>query len=408
MTTRELLSMSASTLGENKLRSALTLLGMVIGVFAIIVSVTAVEVISNSVTSSIESFGATTFQVYKSWDLQVEGGRRNWQGAPDITYEQSQMLRERTRLPAGISAYAQEGGVRFRYGGYATEANNRVQGSNEDWTANNAFTIADGRTLTSDDVRFARPVMVIGSKIADELFPQESPIGKVVTTDRGRLRVIGVFGEKGSSFGSDQDKTVLIPITTLFEMYGRPNRNLSIDVRAASMQTMTQTQDEVIGALRVIRGVQPGEENNFRIDSSEDDLEEFKGVTGGVTFGGVAIGLLTLLAAGIGIMNIMLVTVAERTREIGLRKSLGAKRRDVLQQFLVETIMLCQVGGLIGVAAGVAVGNLVAFFFDAPFVIPWTWVGVAVVGVTFFALTFGVYPAWRAAKLDPIEALRRE
>ena len=174
------------------------------------------------------------------------------------------------------------------------------------------------------------------------------------------------------------------------------------------MKVMQQTQDEVIGALRVIRGVRPGEENNFRIDSNEDDREEFQGVASGVTVGGAAIGLLTLLAAGIGIMNIMLVSVAERTREIGLRKSLGAKSRDILRQYLVEAIILCQIGGLIGVALGVGVGNLVALVFDMPAVVPWMWVGVAVVGVTFFAMTFGVYPAWRAAKLDPIEALRRE
>ncbi len=408
MNFRELLRISTSALSANKLRSALTLLGMVIGVFAIIVSVTAVEVISSSVNTAFESFGATTFEVERTWDIQVEGGRRNWTASPDLTYEQAKMLRERTMMPAGISPVVSDWGVRFRSANESTEASKQLIGSNEDWTINKSYTVNRGRTLTADDVRFGRPVVVLGTALADELFPLEEALGKDISVDRGKLRVIGVFDEKGSTMGGNQDDIALTPITTLFQMYGRPNRDVDIDVRAASMKVMQQTQDEVIGALRVIRGVRPGEENNFRIQSNEDDQEEFQGVASGVTVGGAAIGLLTLLAAGIGIMNIMLVSVAERTREIGLRKSLGAKSRDILRQYLVEAVILCQIGGLIGVALGVGVGNLVALAFDMPAVVPWMWVGVAVVGVTFFAMTFGVYPAWRAAQLDPIEALRRE
>jgi putative ABC transport system permease protein len=405
---RELLSMALGALSANKLRSALTLLGMVIGVFAIIVSVTAVEVIASSVTNTFESFGATTFQVERTWDMQVAGGRRSFQAAPNLTYEQAERLRERAQLPAGISPAVSEWAVRYRSPAVSTEQSKQLIGSNEDWTANNAYTLAEGRSITADDVRFARPVAVLGADLADELFPNETALGKDVSVDRGRVRVVGVFAEKGSTMGGNQDDLALVPITTLFQMYGRPNRDIDIDVRAASMQAMQQTQDEVIGALRVIRGVRPGEDNNFRIESSQDDMAEFQGVSNGVTLGGVGIGLLTLLAAGIGIMNIMLVTVAERTREIGLRKSLGAKRRDVLRQFLVEAVILCQIGGVIGVVAGILVGNSVAIFFDMPFAVPWVWVAVAVLGVTFFALTFGVYPAWKAARLDPIEALRRE
>ncbi len=408
MNSGELLSMSASALGSNKLRSALTLLGMVIGVFAIIVSVTAVEVISNSVVSTVESFGATTFQVYRSSGLQVEGAAERRQRVPDLTYEQAALLAERTSLPAGISPSTGERGVRFRYGGIATEPSMQLIGSTEDWIDNNNRTVVKGRGLSIDDVRYGRPVVILGSSLAKELFPRRDPLGETVATDRGRLSVVGVFEEQGSAFGQDQDQMALTPITTLFSMYGRPNRDLSIDVRAPSMQAMDQTQDEVIGALRVIRAVGPGEDNTFAVSTPEENLSQFRGLTRGVTMGGVAIGLLTLLAAGIGIMNIMLVTVAERTREIGLRKSLGAKRRDILNQFLIEAIILCQIGGVIGVIFGVGVGNVVAVFFDAPFVVPWAWVVVAVVGVTGFALTFGVYPAWRASKLDPIEALRRE
>ena len=408
MSFSELVRMALSALGANKLRSALTLLGMVIGVFAIIVAVTAVEVIAKSVTEAVESFGSSTFTVYRSWNLQVEGGRRNWQASPSLTYDDFGRLEERALLPVAMSPEVGEGGVRFRYGGIATDPIVRVQGSNEDWALNNNYDIARGRNLTPDDVRLGRPVIVLGASLADKLFENETPLGKDVAGERGRFRVIGVFKEKGSAFGQDQDMMALVPITTLFNLYGNPDRELSITVRAASQHRISETQDEIIGHLRVIRRVRPGEENNFQISSNEAELEEFRGLTGAVAMGGAGIGLLTLLAAGIGIMNIMLVSVTERTREIGIRKSLGARRRDVLRQFLLEAIVLCQIGGLIGLLGGIAVGNLVTLVFKTSVIFPWGWAIGAVLGVTAFAVVFGVYPAWKAAKLDPIEALRYE
>ncbi len=404
----ELVRMALSALGANKLRSALTLLGMVIGVFAIIVSVTAVEVIAKSVTEAVESFGSSTFSVYRSWNLQVEGGRRSWQASPPLTYDDFERLRERALLPVAFSPEVDERNTRFRAGGVTTDPIVQLNGSNEDWALNNNYDIGEGRNLTPDDVRLARPVVVLGSSLASKLFEHESPLGKDVASDRGRLRVIGVFEEKGSAFGEDQDMTALVPITTLFNLYGRADRDLQITVRAPSQQRMDETKDEVIGHLRVIRRVRAGEDNNFQIDSNEAGLEDFRGLTGAVAMGGAGIGLLTLLAAGIGIMNIMLVSVTERTREIGIRKSLGARRRDVLRQFLLEAIVLCQIGGLIGLLGGIAVGNLVTLFFETSIVFPWGWAVGAVLGVTAFAVIFGVYPAWKAAGLDPIEALRYE
>ena len=408
MSFSELVRMALGALGSNKLRSALTLLGMVIGVFAIIVAVTAVEVISKSVTETIESLGSSTFTVYRSWNLQVEGGRRNWQASPPLTYDDFERLEERAVLPVAFSPHVDESRVRFRYGGRATDPIVDLNGSNADWALNNNYEIGQGRNITPDDVRFARPVIVIGASLADKLFLNETPIGKEVAADRGRYRVVGVFKQKGSAFGQDQDMMALVPITTLFNLYGNTNRDLEITVRAASQQRLAETQDEVIGHLRVIRRVRPGQDNNFQISSNEAGLEQFGSLTSAVSLGGAGIGLLTLLAAGIGIMNIMLVSVTERTREIGIRKSLGARRRDILVQFILEALVLCQIGGIIGLLAGVGVGNLVTLYFETSIVFPWLWAGIAVVGVAFFALVFGVYPAWKAARLDPIEALRYE
>ncbi len=408
MSFSELVRMALSALGANKLRSALTLLGMVIGVFAIIVAVTAVEVISKSVTQAIESFGSSTFTVYRSWTLQVEGGKRNWQASPALTYDDFEQLRDRALLPVAYSPEVSERNVRFRFGGDATDPVVRLEGSNEDYALNNNYEIGSGRNLTEDDVRLGRPVIVVGADLANKFFANETPIGKDIVGDRGRFRVVGVFKKKGDAFGQNQDMMALTPITTLFNLYGQPDRDLSFKVRAPSQQLVNETMDEVIGHMRVIRRVRAGQENNFQIESNESALEEFNGVSVAVTMGGVGIGLLTLLAAGIGIMNIMLVSVTERTREIGIRKSLGARRRDVLRQFMLEAIVLCQIGGLLGIISGILAGNIVAILFETSFVFPWVWASIAVVGVTFFGLTFGVYPAWKAARLDPIDALRYE
>jgi putative ABC transport system permease protein len=404
---RELILLALDTLRASKLRAALTLLGIVIGVFAIIVAVTAVGVIEQSVTGTIESFGSTRFVVTAEPTVQgSDGDRVDYR---PLTYAQIELLDERTRRPIGISPGAGENGVRFRAGGEVTDPNVSLYGSNEHWPAANGFELDRGRFLTDDDVRLARPMIVLGADLADKLFADRDPLGKTVSGDRATYIVIGVMKRKGETFGQSVDLMGIVPVTHLFATYGRPDRDMSADVIATSAATIQETVDEVIGALRVIRGVRPGQENNFDIQTNESLIEGFSSVAAGVQMGGAGIGLLTLLAAGIGIMNIMLVSVTERTREIGIRKALGAKRRDVLRQFLVEAVVLCQVGGVIGVVGGIGVANLLGLFFDtAGVVIPWGWVLTAFVGVTFFGVFFGVYPAAKAARLDPIEALRYE
>lgn len=408
MSFRELIAMALGALRASKLRSALTLLGMVIGVFAIIVSVTAVSVIESAVTSTVESFGSTKFSVSSRPAVQAEGRTERRRPPLPLTYAQTLLLAERTRLPTGISPDASEGGARLRAGGAVTDPAVTLRGSNEEWAANNAFDIEQGRFLTAQDVQFARPVIVLGADVAEKLFEDRNPVGQEVSADRGRYVVVGVFKKKGDSFGQSNDLMGVVPITRLFSVYGNADRDVRVDVRASGTTEIQETVDETIGALRAIRGVRPGEDNDFEVETNESSLSGFKGVASAVSLGGAGIGLMTLFAAGIGIMNIMLVSVTERTREIGVRKSLGARRSDVLRQFLIEAVVLCQIGGLLGLLLGVAVANVLTFFFDTPFLFPWGWAAAALGGVTFFGVTFGVYPAWKAAKLDPIDALRYE
>lgn len=406
----EFIRIAWDSIVSNKLRSSLTLLGIVIGVFAIIVSVTAVKVIDAYFQDTIQFIGSNTFTVSKWPGVQFGRPDESIRNRKNITYEQALTLKRRVRLAASVSPTDDfANGVKARYGAYETDQNISLLGVDENWLLNAGFEMGEGRFLTEQDVQYVRPVAVIGQTVAEALFPNETPLGKDIRVDRGRFQVIGVLAEKGSAFGQDQDALVVAPIPYCFNLYGQSDRNLRIDVMAPSVELLSATMDEVIGQMRAIRKVEPGKDNDFEIITNEALVESFTAFTGVLTMGGALIGLISLLAAGIGIMNIMLVSVTERTREIGIRKSVGAKRGAVLRQFLLEAIFICQIGGLIGVALGVVAGNaaMVALFDISP-AVPWAWVIGGVLAVTVIAVTFGVYPAYKAAGLDPIEALRYE
>ncbi len=402
----EFLRLSWETIRNHKIRSALTLLGIVIGVFAIIVAVTAVKVIESEMVETIESFGSTTFYVESKWEAAVVGTERRARTA--LTYEQMIRLADRAELPVAISPNMSMGRVEARYADRKLDAQVRYVGSNEYWALNNGFELAEGRFLGDYDVRAARPVAVIGEELNDKLFPNETALGKDIIVAGARFNVIGVFDEKGDAFGNNLDNIAVVPITRMIALYSAANRDIEIVVRAADLRALDATMDEVTGLLRVIRRVRPGEPDNFEIESNQSFVEEVTQFTDIIANAGAGIGLITLLAAGVGIMNIMLVSVTERTREIGVRKSVGATRRNIASQFLYEAIFLCQIGGAVGILTGVLAGNIIGLFVDTSVVFPWMWALLAVLGVTAIALIFGVYPAFKAAGLDPIDALRYE
>jgi putative ABC transport system permease protein len=400
--------MAWETLRGNKLRSLLTLLGMVIGVFSVIASVTAVSVIDVYFRDAFSGLGANTFYITKSPLIQMGWEDPALRNRPNLTYDDLLELRSRARLAASVSPDAWFTTTAIRYGAEETDPNITVRGVGGDWAVNNGYEIADGRFLIEDDVRYARPYVVLGAPVAERLFPNEGAVGKEVRIEGHRYRVVGVMAEKGSFLGESTDDYVWAPITRLFAIYGDPDMNISYDVRAPSPQLLNATMDEVTGLLRAIRRVRPEEDNNFEVSTNDALAGPFEMFTGFLTAGGAGIGFIALLAAGVGIMNIMLVSVTERTREIGIRKALGATRRAVLVQFLVEAVFLCQLGGLVGILLGVLGGNVMALAFGISPAFPWGWAIGGVLGVTIIALVFGVYPAYKAARLDPIEALRYE
>ncbi len=406
----EYLRMAWESLRSNKLRSMLTLLGIVIGVFSVIAAVTAVQVIEVYFNDTFRGMGANTFYVSRvnTNGIQIGPRDRSLRNRPNLTYDDMEQLRRRAELPLSVAPDGWFGQMAVTYGSASTDPTVSLRGVNQDWAINNGFEVEDGRFLTEDDVRYARSVVVLGAPIVKRLFDVEQPIGKTVRIDGRQYRVIGTFKEKAGFLGGSPDNIAMVPITRLFDVYGEPSRNISYDVRAPSAALLQATIDEVTGHLRVIRKVSPREDNNFDVVTNDAMRGPMDAFTRYLTMGGAGIGLIALLAAGIGIMNIMLVSVTERTREIGIRKALGATRRDVLRQFLLEAVFLCQIGGLLGILLGVVGGNVLALTFDLQPTFPWAWAIGGVVGVTLIALVFGVYPAYKAARLNPIEALRYE
>lgn len=395
------------SLKANKLRSFLTLLALVIGVFAVIVSTTAVAVLDNYFKNTMSLMGSDVINVSKTPSVQMGSLSDDIRNRKDIDFSTAERLEELMQIGRGMSPDEYFNTTKIKFDDEETEPSVGVRGSNQNYLANNSYELEDGRNFTGDDIQYGRNVVLIGKDVQDALFKNEYPLGKEIRFDGKPYTVIGLLASKGQIFGQSFDNFVLIPYTAALNAYGG-NRNISIQVRAPEIDFITETVEEITGILRVIRKVNPGENNDFEISTNDSLSGTFDAFTGALYMGGFAIGLITLLGAGIGVMNIMLVSVSERTREIGIRKAVGATRKAIVSQFLLEAIFICQLGGIIGMVLGIGVGNLMAIWIETEAVIPVWSVAGGFFGMLIIGLVFGVYPAFKAAKLDPIESLRYE
>ncbi|MEW6509943.1 MAG: ABC transporter permease [Bacteroidota bacterium] len=408
---KESLMMAFAAIRASKLRSVLTILGIVVGVFSIISVMTAIGVLRNSIEEGLTQLGANTFQVQKfAMDFNTTPEqRRKMHNRKNITYEQALQVHEKATLAASVGIEGVDGGKIVYWRGKRTNPNIAVFGENIEGLETNDWTVATGRGLTAQDINQGRHVAIMGRAVVDMLFPPHvDPIGEQIRADGAIYQVIGVFEKKGSALGGNNDNFIVVPITTYFDRYGRATRSLHIMVKARSAAVMEDAIEQVRGILRAARNVPPGQEDDFSYFSNDSLVKQFNEFTFYLRLGVLLVSSISLLAAGVGIMNIMLVSVTERTREIGIRKSVGAQKRDILSQFIIEAVILCEIGGIIGVLAGVAGGNVVGLLVDAPAIIPWDWTMIGLAVCSFVGLLFGVYPAWKAANLDPIEALRYE
>jgi putative ABC transport system permease protein len=288
-----------------------------------------------------------------------------------------------------------------------------IVGGTPEYAPNNTHEVGLGRNLSPMDVRSAAMVAVIGHAIGKKLFPFIDPMGRDILVDHRKYRVVGVFDEKKSAFGGSYDNYVLIPVTTFQNVYGPIDRNgnlrsVNITVRAKTPQQLEETMEQTRQVLRRERGVHPGEEDNFDFFSSASLITQFNQMSAGLKLAAFVIGIVALIVAGIGIMNIMLVAVTERTREIGLCKALGARASSIRSQFLLEAVILCNIGGVVGVLVGFGLGNLVEVFTSFEPRVPLEWAVIGLLFCSTIGVAFGTLPAIRASRLDPIEALRSE
>jgi putative ABC transport system permease protein len=407
---RESFAMAMNALTSHKLRSALTLLGVLIGVFSIIVVMTAMRVLKRNIETELSQLGGQTFAIQR-WPAIYIGGpegaekywRRNY-----ITLAQARQVQEKATLASsvGIERNFWGGQVETRY--QKTPPTVQLLGEAPGSFPARNWTVAEGRALTEPDVDNIRDVCVLGSALAKTVFPFGSPVGERLKINGINYTVVGVLAPKGGSLGGEQDNFAVVPITTGLSRFGRWSSSLMILVQARDAESYDDTVEQVRGILRVIRKVPPGVEDDFEIFSNDSVIAQFNSFTFAVRIGVAVVSSIALLAAGIGIMNIMLVSVTERTREIGIRRAIGAKKRNIMTQFIMEAIVLCEVGGAIGVLCGILGGNALAWYMKTPPAIPLDWIVLGLVICSVVGIVFGTYPAYKAANLDPIESLRYE
>ena len=408
---REIIAMALTSLGANKLRSALTMTGITIGVFSVISVMTAIGALQSSIESGISFLGSNIFQFAKYPANVSAGGRaqKKYENRRNITYRQA------LRYYQLMDGYAREICLKsfdFKgqavYNGLKTTPSLTVAGSNRSFLTANSYTLAYGRNINDEDVAMSRSVVVIGKAIEKRLFPHESPIGKIIKLNGHTFSVIGGLEEKGTAFGQSQDDICVVPITRFFENFGESNRTVNIATQSFSQETYNTTLDRGMGAMRIARGLRAEQDNDFELYSNDSLKSAFTAIADVVRIGAFVISLIALVAAGIGIMNIMLVSVTERTKEIGIRKSIGARSRDILRQFLTEAVFISEAGGILGIILGVVGGDLLAAWLQADLIFPFGWAIAGLVVCSGIGIGFGFYPAWRAAALDPIDALRFE
>lgn len=415
MNPRDLLAMSLGAILANKLRSVLTLVGIVAGVASIIAVMTAISLVQATLEKEMSVLGAQTFQVQKwpAGGFASDGERRKAMRRPPLTLANADAIRGQVPTVDLVGSEIWDGGFVVQYHGETTNPNISIVGGTPEYPPNNTHYVGLGRNLSPMDVRAATKVVVIGHAIANKLFPFVDPIGREVLVDHRKYRVVGVFDEKKSAFGGSFDNYVLMPVTSFLGVYGLTDRqgnarSVNITVRAKTPELMNEAIDQTRQILRRQRGVKPGEDDNFDFYSSASLITQFNKMSMGVKLAGFIIGIIALVVAGIGIMNIMLVAVTERTREIGLRKALGARSASIRAQFLLEAVVLCNIGGVVGVVVGFALGNVVAIFTHFQPRIPLEWAFIGLLFCSAVGIAFGMLPAIRASKLDPIEALRFE
>ncbi len=404
-------SIAVTSIRSQMLRTVLTVAIIVIGITALVGMITAIQAIDRKINQEFTRLGSNTFTMRSGNNMMRggHGGQEAKQSLP-ISYQQAMQFVQEFEADALVSVSAFGAGAKtVKYESEKTNPNVPVMGVDESYLALSAYVLDKGRNFAKTDIAAGENVVILGADVVTTLFKDViDPIEKEVQLDGKNYIIIGTLAPKGNTFGFASDNQFLIPVSTVRKNFETVNTDYSINVMMNKASQLDDAVSEAKGLMRIVRKDGFGNEESFEVRMSDGLVEELTGMLQGITMGGILISIITLLGASIGLMNIMLVSVTERTREIGVRKALGASSQTIRRQFLVESIIIGQLGGFIGIILGIIIGNLVASVIGTSFNIPWAWLALGVTICFIVSIVSGYYPARKAAKLDPIEALRYE
>ncbi len=400
------------SLRGQKLRTILTMCIIAFGIMSLVGMLTAIDVLNQSISSNFSALGANSYTISnRGANLQVMGGNRGRSKRHSvISYEDATRFKkdfqDQNNIVSLSSSVTRNAVVKF--GNIKTNPNIPIIGADEYYSDISGFEFEFGRNFSPEELKEGKDVAIIGSELRKNLFQYSDGIGEDIRIGSKRYKVVGTLKSKGASFGAGNDKNVIIPLLNVRLNYRTNRTSYLITIKTSKNSDISKSREEARGVFRAVRQDKPLDEDSFELESSESLTGELTQMTGYLSIGSFLIALITLLGALVGLLNIMLVSVTERTKEIGIRKAIGATRKSIATQFLIEAILICQLGGVLGVLLGMMVGNSVTVLVGGAFIIPWFWIFVAFFICLVVGIGSGIYPAIKAAKLDPVESLRYE